>query len=284
MNKIDLHLHSTASDGLLSPEALVSKAAELGLTVIALADHDTVAGIAPALAAARTFPQLEVIPGIEISTETTTGEVHILGYFLDYTSLELTSLLQSFRNSREIRAQRMVTRLKNLGINIEWKRVREIAGGGTVGRPHVAQAMLEKGYISSLAEAFAKYIGHGGPAYVERDKMTPAEAVKLIIRANGLPVLAHPSTVNNPQALVIELKAAGLVGIEAYYKDYTAEETEGWVSLARRHNLIATGGSDYHGLDDSTEVMIGGTVVPPECVERLMALAAERKVKSISQT
>lgn len=284
MNRIDLHLHSTASDGRLSPEALVHKAAELGLAVIALADHDTVDGVAPAIAAARAFPRLKVIPAIEISTETVAGEVHILGYFVDYTSEELTPTLDRFRNSREIRAQRMVARLKNLGINIEWERVKEIAGKGTVGRPHIAQAMLEKGYIPSLAEAFTRYIGHGGPAYVERDKMPPTEAVTLIIRTSGLPVLAHPSTVNDPEALIIELKRSGLVGIEAYYKDYTAQETWSWVSLADRHNLITTGGSDYHGLDDSTEVMIGDTAVPPECAERLMALAMEHKVKSINQT
>lgn len=283
MSRIDLHLHSTASDGLLTPEALVQKAAALGLTVIALADHDTVDGVDLAIAAAKAFPRLKIIPAIEISTETPTGEVHILGYFIDHTSEELKTTLNQFRNSREIRARRMVDKLKNKGVNISWERVREIAGSGSIGRPHVAQAMLEKGYISSLAEAFEKYIGHGGPAYVERDKMTPAEAVKLVIQTDGLAMLAHPSTVSNVESLVIELKAAGLAGIEAYYKDYTNEQIEGWVNMATRHNLIVTGGSDYHGLDDTTEVMIGGTPVPQECVERLVALAWERKVKSICQ-
>jgi hypothetical protein len=167
----------------------------------------------------------------------------------------------------------MIAKLEKLGIHIEWQRVQEIAGSGTIGRPHLAQAMLEKGYITSLREAFTKYISQGGPAYVEREKMTPVEAVALILGANGLPVLAHPLTINNPEMVIIELKAAGMVGIEAYYNDYSADEVSRLVSLADRHNLIATGGSDYHGLDASNETMIGGVDVPTESAERLIALA-----------
>jgi len=273
MSKVDLHIHSTASDGRLSPEAVVLKAAELGLTFIAIADHDSVSGIAPALVAAKAFPRLRVIPCIEISTEVPYGEVHVLGYFIDYTSHKLRATLTRLRNSRRERAQGMIAKLEKLGIHIEWQRVQEIAGSGTIGRPHLAQAMLEKGYITSLREAFTKYISQGGPAYVEREKMTPVEAVALILGANGLPVLAHPLTINNPEMVIIELKAAGMVGIEAYYTDYSADEVSRLVSLADRHNLIATGGSDYHGLDASNETMIGGVDVPTESVERLIALA-----------
>ena len=142
--------------------------------------------------------------------------------------------------------------------------------------------MLEKGYIASIKEAFTKYIGWGGPAYVEREKMTPVEAVELILRAKGLPVLAHPLTINDPEAMIIELKAAGLVGIEAYYDGYTAEEINRLVSLADKYGLIATGGSDYHGLDDSTETMIGGVDVPIESAEQLIALAEQRALKPAS--
>ncbi|GAH93313.1 unnamed protein product, partial [marine sediment metagenome] len=161
-------------------------------------------------------------------------------------------------------------------------RVQEIAGSGSIGRPHIAQAMLDKGYIDSLKEAFTKYISRGGPAYVERGKMTPQEAVDLILQANGLPVLAHPFTTSDPEVMVIELKAAGLVGIEAYYDGYTVEEINKLVSLADRNNLIATGGSDYHGLDINTETMIGGVDVPIEAAEQLIALAGHRALKLAS--
>jgi len=280
--KVDLHIHSTASDGRFSPAEVVRKSVEGGLTVIALADHDTVDGIAPAQAAAKAFPQLRVIPCVEISTDVPEGEVHILGYFIDYTDPELKSTLERLRHSRRERAQKMITKLGNLGIHIDWQRVQEIAGSGSVGRPHLAQAMLEKGYIASIKEAFTNYIYREGPANVGREKTTPREAVKLILRADGLPVLAHPLFINDPEAMVIELKAAGLVGVEAYYNSYTADEINGLVSLANKYNLIATGGSDYHGLDISTETMIGGVDVPIEAAEQLIALAGHRALKLAS--
>jgi len=252
---------------------------EYGLTVIAITDHDTVDGIVPALVAARAFPGLKVIPAVEINTDVPYGEAHILGYFIDYTNHKLRDALEGLRNSRRRRAQGMIAKLGNLGIHIEWQRVQEIAGGSSIGRPHIAQAMLEKGYITSFKEAFTKYISRDGPAYVEREKVTPVGAVELILRASGLPVLAHPLTINDPEAMVAELKAVGLVGIEAYYDNYTADEINRLVSLADRHNLIATGGNDYHGLDDSNETMIGGVDVPMESAERLIALAEQRALK-----
>ena len=282
MSKVDLHIHSSVSDGRLGPAEVVRKSAEAGLTVIALADHDTVDGIIPALEAAQTFPWLKVIPCVEISTYVDTGETHILGYFIDYTHPELQAALRRMRNSRQTRAQGMIAKLRNLGLTVEWERVQEIAGSGSIGRPHLAQAMLEKGYIASLKEAFTKYIGWGGPAYVERDKITPAEAVELILRANGLPVLAHPLTISDPEAMIIELKASGLVGIEAHCDGYTAGDIKRLVGLARRYGLIVTGGSDYHGLDVSTGTTIGGVDVPIESGEQLMALAEQRTLRTTS--
>lgn len=276
MSQVDLHIHSTASDGRLAPADIIKEAAGRGLTYIALTDHDTVDGIAPARAAAQAFPQLKVIPGVEISTDIPQGEVHVLGYFIDYTDPELKSTLDRFRNSRLRRARGMVAKLENLGIHIDWQRVQEIAGTSSIGRPHIAQAMLEKGYISSFKQAFTEYLSRDGPAYVEREKMTPAEAVELIVKARGLAVLAHPLTAGDPEVLTTELKAAGLVGIEAHYDGYSAEEINRLVGLARRHNLIATGGSDYHGLEPATETAIGGANVPMESAEQLIALAKQR--------
>jgi predicted metal-dependent phosphoesterase TrpH len=278
MGRADLHIHSTASDGKLTPADIVRKAAEGGLSFIALADHDSIDGVAPAQAAAKAFPGLRVIPGVEISTDVPAGEVHILGYFIDYTDSEFNAALDRFKNSRLQRGQKMVAKLKKLGINIDWQRVREIASGSSIGRPHIAQAMLEKGYITSFKQAFSEYLGHGRPAYVEREKMTPKEAAGLIIKAEGLPVLAHPLTLTDPEAMTIELKAGGLVGIEAYYNGYTGEEITRLLALADKYKLIVTGGSDYHGLD-TTETAIGDTALPLEAVEKLIALAKQRNPK-----
>lgn len=273
MSRVDLHIHSTASDGKLEPADVVREAAEKGLVYIALSDHDTVSGIAPAQEAAKRFPQLKVIPGIEISTDIPQGEVHILGYFIDYKDPEFLAQLEDFKDSRRRRAEQMVAKLDELGVHIEWQRVLELAGTSTLGRPHIAQAMLEKGYIASFKDAFDEYLGHGKPAYVERGKMLPTEAVAMIIKARGLPVLAHPFTIEDPEGLISELKPAGLAGIEVHYKDYSAEEIDQLLGLAKKYNLIATGGSDYHGLEPTKETAIGGAKVPLESAERLIALA-----------
>jgi len=218
--KVDLHLHTTASDGRLDPGVLVGVAAKKGLSVIAITDHDSIDGIAPALLAAESFPSLRVIPGVEINTDITNGEVHILGYFIDYRNKELERALETLRNSREARARKMIAKLGELGIDVEWQRVKELAGGGSIGRPHIAQAMFERGYILSFQEAFIKYIGRQGPAYAERERLSPVEAVALVVKAGGLPVLAHPADIADLEELLIELKQAGLVGLEAYYNGY----------------------------------------------------------------
>ena len=274
--KADLHLHSTASDGKLSPEELVRYAAEEGLALMALTDHDSVDGVPAALAAAKKFPPLEVIPGVEIGTDVPHGEVHIVGYFVDYKSEQLLSRLVKLRNGRLDRAQRMIAKLRDLGIHIEWARVQELAGVGSVGRPHIAQAMHEKGYISNLKEAFDKYIGRDGPAYAEREKLTPVGAVELIVNAKGLAVLAHPADIESKEKLLPDLMKAGLVGMEVYYGNYSTEVVHNLLALARKHDLIPCGGSDYHGLDALNEAPIGGTDIPDESVERLFALARSR--------
>jgi predicted metal-dependent phosphoesterase TrpH len=278
LGQVDLHVHSTASDGRLSPTEVIREAAGRGLKYIALADHDTVDGIDEAKKAAKAFPGLTVIPAIEISTDIPQGEVHILGYFIDYTDAEFLARLEEFKHSRLKRAEQMVAKLGKLGMPIEWRRVLELAGSSTIGRPHIAQAMLEKDYVPSFKDAFDEYLGHGKPAYVEREKMLPAEAVGIIIKAKGLPVLAHPLTIEDPEGLITELVPAGLVGMEAYYGEYDAEEVEGLVALAQKHGLIATGGSDFHGIEREIdeETAIGGSNVPLEAVERLIALAKER--------
>lgn len=274
--KFDLHVHSTASDGRFSPQELVSMAVESGLEVIAITDHDSVDGIAPALLASQEFPHLKVIPGVEVSTDVPHGEVHILGYFVDCRDPGLIDTLDKLRDSRRVRAQRMLAKLSNLGIDVKWERVQEIAGDGSIGRPHIAQAMLERGYVLSIKEAFVKYIGREGPAYVEREKMTPPEAVELIVKAGGLPVLAHPAAIENLEELIIQLQKVGLIGIETYYNDYPPKSVKYLASLAHKYSLIATGGSDYHGLEGTGETPLGSVAVPHECVDQLFALAGQK--------
>lgn len=276
--KVDLHLHSTASDGHFSSQELASMAASLGVKVIAITDHDSVEGVAPALLAAEGFPGLKVIPGVEVSTDVPHGEIHILGYFIDYRNLELIGILERLRNSRQVRAQKMLAKLASMGIHIEWERVRELAGAGSIGRPHIAQAMFERGYVLSHKEAFIKYIGREGPAYVEREKMTPPQAVELVVKADGLAVLAHPADINDLEGLISQLQRVGLVGIEAYYNGYPPKITKCLASLAHKYGLIASGGSDYHGLEGSGETPLGGVEIPYECVEQLFALAGRRAI------
>ena len=283
MNKIDLHVHTNASDGKLSPAELIKLAARNGLGLLAITDHDTVSGIVPSLDAARAFPDLKIIPGVEISSHAPGSEVHVLGYFINYEDPELLIQLAALRDSRQDRAKAMVEKLRGLGLDISLERVQQIAGDGSIGRPHIAQALMEKGYVSSFQEVFTRYIGQGGPAYVERIKLTPDEAVKLILKSGGLPVLAHPSTINDAEAVVSRLADRGLVGLEAYYKDYTDEQRHDMVSLAHRYKLIATGGSDFHGIDGVTEVMLGDARVPRECGQNLIRLAQEHGIKLPAQ-
>ncbi|MFH0942186.1 MAG: PHP domain-containing protein [Chloroflexota bacterium] len=282
MSKIDLHLHTTASDGRFTPAGLVAKTAALGLEVIAITDHDTVAGVAPAQAAARAFSGLTVISGVEINTDVPQGEAHLLGYFVNDTDDNLINNLENLRSSRELWAQKMLAKLAGLGLDVRWSRVQELAGSATIGRPHIALALLEKGYITSFSEAFTRYIGREGPAYVEREKITQEAAVALVLAAGGLPVLAHPFTVGEVEPMLRRLKEAGLVGLEAYYKDYSPARVRELVGLARKYRLLVTGGSDYHGLDENTETMPGAVKIPPEVADKLFALAGARGLLKIS--
>jgi predicted metal-dependent phosphoesterase TrpH len=273
MSQVDLHIHTTASDGKFTPAEIVRRAHEIGLTYIAITDHDSIEGVAPAQEAALPLSGITVIGGVEINTDTPAGELHILGYFCDCENQELKSTLERLRNSRVERAKKMVNKLRGIGLKIDFERVLELAGTGSVGRPHIAQALLEKGYIYTFKEAFIKYIGHGGPAYIARDKITPAEAVGLILRSRGVPVLAHPYTAENPELFIAALKSSGLMGVEVYYGSYTPEQVQALLALAVKNNLVPTGGSDFHGLDGIVEPQLGMVEVPLESALQLVELA-----------
>jgi len=264
--RVDLHTHSTASDGELTPAELVHLALERGLTTLALTDHDSVAGIDAAREAARGTP-LQVIPGVELSADVSQGEVHVLGYLIDWHAADLLAMLVKFREGRYGRAEKMTKKLTALGAPISFERVKEIAGDASIGRPHVAQALVEAGHVATVTEAFDKYIGRTGPAYVERFRLTPEDAVALILRAGGVPVLAHPREVTN---WVFPLVKAGLLGLEVHYGLYDDLTRSELARLAKQYGLIATGGSDFHGLNKMGHLGgLGENPVPPEVVEKL---------------
>ncbi len=272
--KIDLHTHSTASDGLYTPTELVQHASEAGLAIMALTDHDTTNGLAEALEAGNAR-HIEVIPGIEVNTDIPGSEVHVLGYFLEYQQAAFQHTLQTLRDMRVTRAQRMVEKLRALGLDIAWERVRELAAG-TVGRPHVAAALVEKGYAESVADAFNRYLGRDKPGYVPRYKLAPLDAIRLINSVHGLPVMAHPAAIPGLEDLLPALCEAGLAGIEVYYGEYDPQTVERLKNLADYYHLLPTGGSDYHG-PGIHPTPLGAREVPEESVKRLRLSAQERR-------
>lgn len=273
--RIDLHTHSTASDGLLAPDALVRLAHEQGLDLIALTDHDTTAGIGEAQAEGQRVG-VTVIGGIEINTDLPGGggEAHVLGYLIDSDDPSFQRTLTILRDARERRGERMVERLREQGLDISWERVRELAQGA-VGRPHVAQALIERGYAHDVSDAFDRWLSRGRPGYVARLKLAPEDAVRCIRSARGVPALAHP--VGAPELeerLLPALVEAGMLGLECHYGTYDDATVRHLLSLAARYNLIPTGGSDYHG-PNMHPTPLGGHPVPPEAVDQLRE-AAER--------
>jgi len=279
--KIDLHIHTTASDGRATPTEIVHRASELGMKAIAITDHDSVEGIEEALAEARKFPKLLVIPGVELGADVPHGERHILGYYVDHYSTEFCHKLEMLRYARATRGQKIVSKLNNYGVILNWDHVVNIADGASIGRPHIAQALLERGYIASLQEAFDKYIGDNGPCFVVREKFGVVETVELIAKTGGLPALAHPAETKKLNSVIEELKPAGLIGMEVYYKNYSKETRKRLMNLANKHGLVCCGGSDYHGFED-TGNEIGNCDVSQDTVDRLIALQKYRHRKGES--
>lgn len=268
-NTIDLHTHSTASDGLYPPAELVRLAREAGLTRIGLVDHDTTDGLAEAMAAGERLG-VTVVPGIEVNTDLPNkqGEVHVLGYYIEYDSPGFQAALRTLRDARERRGERMVERLREQGVNITWQRVREIAQGA-VGRPHVARALMEQGYATSVSDAFDKYLSPGRPGYVPRYKLSPLDAVHFIKSVRGVPVLAHPAHIPEMEQRVLpELVIGGLQGLECYYGDYDDATVQRLLKLADTYGLAPTGGSDYHG-PNMHPTPLGGRYVPESSAVRL---------------
>jgi predicted metal-dependent phosphoesterase TrpH len=269
MGKLDLHTHTTASDGRLAPAALVALAGQVDVTTLAITDHDTTDGLAEARAAAGAAG-VEIITGIEFGCDMPHGEVHMLGYLFDATHPALRARLAWLREGRVERGRAMVAKLNALGLPIRWERVQAIAGAGSVGRPHVAQALIEAGVVADTNEAFSRYLAWGGPAYVPRRRLTPPDVIALIHEAGGVVSLAHPAHIPDLEAQLAPLAAAGLAGLETYYGEYDAPTVTWLAGLAARFNLVPTGGSDYHAREIKDHAMLGaGPPVPLDTVARL---------------
>ena len=277
---VDLHLHTTVSDGRLTPTEVIQLVARQGLKVVSVSDHDITDGLAEAYQAIKEFPDMRLIPGLELSTDIPGDEIHMLGYFIQYEDDEFQDILSRFREGRLERGQAMVQKLAEYGLHIEWERVREIAGCGSVGRPHIALALVERGYFKEPKDAFAEYLGRNGLAYAQREKMTPEEGVAMLSRIGGVAVLAHPAQLVDLENKVKYLKKAGLVGMEVHYSQYSPDTIACLLDIAKRHDLIPCGGSDYHGLGNTGELLPGKMGPPMETVERLEE--ASRKLTQAS--
>ena len=264
---IDLHTHSIRSDGVLAPADLVRRAAARGVEIQALSDHDTLVGVAEAQAAG-VAAGVRIIPATELNTESEWGDVHVLAYFVDPADAAFEAKMKWLRDNRGRRADLMVEKLNALGYPISIDRVREIAQGGSLGRPHIAQALFEAGFVPTYDAAFDTLISKDAPAYVSRVGLDPFEAVRLVREHGGVSSLAHPFTAVRLEELLPRLVTEGLCGIETYYGSHTPDFTAVCLRLAKKHGLIPTGGSDFHGRGEHGSDL-GGTFVPPETIAAL---------------
>lgn len=261
----DLHVHSHYSDGTFSPQHIVHEAVKKGLACISITDHDSTQAIDDAVKAAG--EELEILPGIELTAEANGREIHILGYLLDYKNAAFLKMLEQMRQVRVKRIYAICEKLKKEGIELEPQEVFRLATHGSVGRLHVARALAEKGDVFSISDAFHRYIGDKGPAYVGKFKMTPREAIDWILKVKGIPVLAHPYILGD-NALIPDFVKDGIMGIEAFYTEHSSRQTQEYIRIAGEYNLLVTGGSDCHGVAKE-ESHLGKVKLPYEYVEKL---------------
>lgn len=274
----DLHMHTTCSDGTDTPEELVAKAARRGLHTISITDHDTIAALAPALAAARMIPSApRIVPGIELSTDHGPTGIHMLGYNVPVDSAEFDRELEEIVSLRDARNREMVDRINNeLNLNLTLEEVASQSWGNVVARPHFARVLMQRGVVETMQEAFERFIGDGGPCYVDRDRFESIDAIRWLHRHGAYAVIAHPGLIRikNPaltfEDLVAELAAAGIDGIEAHYSLHTPTQTAQYLGLAQRHGLIATAGSDYHGRNKLDIAMGSGLADRPVAFPRVL--------------
>lgn len=270
---IDLHSHTTASDGQYPPSVLLGMAAEAGVTVLAVTDHDTVAGLPEAAEAAR-HHGVELVPGIELSAFLGRREVHILGHFIDPDHPPLRALAEQLRGEREQRMERMVARLRSLGYPVSMEEVRRIAGDAQLGRPHLARVLVERGWCLSTRDAFDRFLGSGRAAWVDRYRLGHDEAIRLVRGAGGAATLAHPGSSKMEAYDISQLAAAGLAGLEVHHADHNPSVREKYLRIARAHGLVPTAGSDFHGEAVAPDNHLGTADMGPASLAALRARAA----------
>jgi len=250
MADIDLHTHSTASDGTLQPRQLVAAAKEAGLTAVALTDHDTTSGLQEAVAAGTELG-IEVIPGCELSVVSEHGHMHIVGLWVPVQAEKVQEKLSYLRQRRHSRNERILAKLQDQGLDLSYDEVKGLAGGSSIGRPHIAQLLMNKAYVASITEAFDRFIGPGGSAYVPKDKLTPEAAIDVLNREGATVVLAHPYSlelqIDQLRSEVLRLQELGLHGLEVFYPDHSPEQTGQYLDLCTQLGLLISGGSDFHG-------------------------------------
>ncbi len=278
----DLHIHTTVSDGCLSPAEAVRLAKDINLEALSITDHDTMGGISEALAEGEKL-KIKVIPGVEMSTEYKNKEIHILGYFVDDQNENFQILLEHLRKARQKRVKNIIQKLNGLGCKVKLEEVANLAREGSVGRPHIARLLAKKGYVTSVKDAFERFIGLNAPAYVERYKLLPKEVIDLVLKAGGVPVLAHPGLIKN-DSLINEIINDGLKGLEVYHPEHNEEEVRRFQIMAFKNKLLITGGSDCHGIDQLTGSQLGGVTVPMYHVDKLEQTAREIKRKNMQES
>lgn len=272
----DLHIHTTFSDGTATPEEVVKLAKDAGLKTIAITDHDVVDGIDRAIAAGKSVG-VEVIPGVEFTTEVPRAEIHILGYFVDYKDKSFQEILKKIQDDRSTRIYKIVEKLKKVGVTVSAEEILDLASEGSAGRPHVARILIKHGLVKNFREAFGRYLKYGAPAYVPHYKLSPTEAVRLVLKVGGIPVYAHPA-VSACDEIIPDLLAAGLMGIEVYYTGHSKMDEKHYFGLARKYNLLITGGSDFHGLETAREVELGEITISDKLVEKLKDAKGKKKL------
>jgi 3',5'-nucleoside bisphosphate phosphatase len=278
---VDLHAHTMFSDGLFTPEQLVVEAQRRGLAAVGVTDHDAVGGIERALVAGRQVG-IEVVPGVELSCSVAGIDLHMLGYYIDFQDAELGAFVKHIRTYRAERGRLMVEKLQELGLKVTMEQVKSLAKDAAIGRPHVAQAMVDAGAVPNVDEAFKRYIGYEGPAYVPKKKLSPKEGVDFIKAYGGVSVVAHPATYGNDDA-VYQAIAAGVDGVEVWHPDHNANSVAKYLEIAQKNHLLTTGGSDCHGGRKKGRIFLGDVRVPYEHLAAVKKVAQERREGSRDQ-
>ncbi len=280
IKKIDLHTHTNISDGIYSPEELIDIAIEKDLIALAITDHDTIGGIERATVYARE-KDIKFIPGVEFSLGYSGGSFHLLGLYIDHNNLRLKEILLKLQNARIDRARKIVAELSKHGIDISYDDVEEEIESGAIGKPHIARILIKKGYAKDIPDVFKNYLMKGKPGYVEKENISVEEATDVIYDAGGIPIIAHPASlrytsIEKFEEMVIKLIDIGIIGIEVYSSMHTMEEVFDFYKIARKYNLLISGGSDYHG--DKKKVEIGtyleGKYIPIEVFDEIESYRA----------